>query len=240
MYSRRKTPVERTILRFTHKVAPKYYKKTKSYLLDPSTRPWRGIFRHPGLLNPSTYWRFAECRHKGISLKQVNAFYVLSRVQRFHKEIGAVGIPVDGTMLGAVRSQSFAGRPADLDFFVIVKGGVERYLDLLEAAGRNYCLRPGRHKYANGSVAKIKVISDLRIDIRVSDHDPLEPGSVVEENNPIPKYGIIDWPGIDLAEKTNVHGVELFLPRNHVEILEKLYGPSWATPKGLQWGLAKE
>jgi len=242
MYYRKHGLIQKFILRLSRRVVSKRaYKKIKTFLVDPNSRPWSKWFRHPGLLNPLTYWRYVVTPGCDIPLKQVNAFFALSRLERFHRKIGAIGIPVKGTLLGAIRSNSFAGRPGDFDFFVIIEGGVERYYNYLEDVGKNYGLKSGMHKYHNGRLSKLKMISDVHVDVVVCNYSPMQSGSLMEDNNPKPiAGGIIEWPGVEWAEKTNVHGIEFYLPTNHVDLLKAKYGSSFRTPKGIQWGLGKE
>jgi hypothetical protein len=241
MYYRKLTRTQKIILGLSKRLASKkLHKNIKAYVLSPNSRPWSKWLRHPGLINPLTYWRYKVSCVYGIPLKQVNAFFALSRLEVFHKKIGAISIPIKGTLLGAIRSNSFAGRPGDLDFFIIIEGGVDEYYDNLKEVGQGFGLKSGAHKWHNGKLAKLKIITDLPIDVVVCDHSPTQPGSLVEDNNPKPIFGVIEWPGVEWAEKTNVHSLEFYLPKNHVELLEAEYGFSWAIPKGIQWHLGEE
>lgn len=240
MYQRKTSKLQKYLLIFfcNSMVPQNARKKIKSLILSPHTRPFWGIFHHPGWLNPCTFVRYYRYRARGVPFKQANAFGVLKNLEDFHQRIDAVGIPVKGTLLGAVRNNAFAGRPGDFDFFVIVTGGVEHYLTCLSDFGGKYGLRQGAHKYTNNGPAKLKVIADIPVDVVVCDHDPKKPGILVEDNNPRPIFGVIDWPGVGLAKKTGVFGVELFVPDNYESLLVSKYGVSWEFPQGEQWGVS--
>ena len=57
----------------------------------------------------------------GVPYRQVTTFFVLKKFLKLCDKNSITVWAVYGTLLGAYRSQSFAGRPSDIDFIIQVK-----------------------------------------------------------------------------------------------------------------------
>lgn len=202
-----------------------------------SERRGRPLFGHPGWLNPRTLSAFFKFRGESVPFRQTSAFDGLLRVNEFHQSIGAVSLLSKGTLLGAVRQGAFAGRPFDIDLYVIYQKGIDAYLSALHEAGRSYRIVEARHKCTTFGPAKLRLRASIRVDVQVLVHNPVDSGTLYADRVlPRSKFAIV-WPGLSTALTAQVFGREYFIPSNYIDLLEQWYGPNWKEPTSRQFSV---
>lgn len=187
------------------------------------------LCRHPGYLRIRAWKSFLRHRHRGVPFRQSLAFDALVRIDEFHHSIGAETILNAGTLLGAVRQGAFAGRPGDLDLFVMHKLGIDDYLRRVEVNGRAFGIRGARHKLTMQGPAKLKLRAPIRVDVLVLAANPERSGFHAPERVYDRQDRLVDWPGRGQALTAQVFGRRFFIPGNYVGILERNYGAGWRT-----------
>lgn len=197
----------------------------------------RPLFGHPGWLNSRTLAAFFKFRGESVPLRQASAFDGLLRVNEFHQSIGAVSLLSKGTLLGAVRQGAFAGRPFDIDLYVIYQKGIDAYLTALHEAGRSYRIVEARHKCTTFGPAKLRLRAPIRVDVQVLVHNPVGSGTLYADRVlPKSKFEIV-WPGLASALTAQVFGREFFIPSNYSDLLGQWYGPTWKEPTSRQFAV---
>lgn len=200
-----------------------------------SARLLEELFYNPGWARPSAWAAGLRWRRSRVPFRQAMAFDALVRLSTFHRSIGAETILNAGTLLGAVRQGAFAGRPGDLDVYVIHPGGVDAYIAGLVSTGSKFGIRSGRHKRTAEGPAKLKLRAPIKTDVLVLAHDPRTPGvlrpeRVVDRDRPS-----IAWPGRASALTARVFDAPFCIPDNYEAILMSYYGDGWQSPTAHQF-----
>lgn len=192
------------------------------------------LFWHPGYLRLRAWTSFVRHRRRGIPLRQALAFDALLRITQFNRSIGAETVLNAGTLLGAVRQGAFAGRPGDLDLFVLHELGIDDYVARLAAEGSSFGIRANRHKVTALGPAKLKLRAPIKVDVLVLAAHPSEAGAYKPQRVFDKRGMLVEWPGVAQALRAEVFGQPFFIPDNFVSILERYYGEGWPTSSGAQ------
>lgn len=200
-----------------------------------SARLLEELLNNPGWVRPSAWAAALRWRGSRVPFRQVMAFDALVRLSAFHHAIGAATILNAGTLLGAVRQGAFAGRPGDLDVYVMHPGGIEAYIEGLASIGSKFGIRSGRHKRTAEGPAKLKLRAPIKTDVLVLAHDPRSPGilrpeRVVDRDRPS-----VVWPGRASALAALVFDAHFCIPDNYEAILISYYGDGWRSPTAHQF-----
>ena len=160
----------------------------------------------------------------------------------------------EGCLLGAIRQNSFAGRPIDLDFGIKYSQfeKLEQCIPIFKKNGaRVVRIRCGQ----GGKPEKLQILfSNMLIDIDIFFRKTVGKKEkwVQEfkkdldqtENAYDDEFEGISFPIKDLEslEKTKVYGKEFLIPQNPEVYLEKVYGKSWKKPskKQFMWTRVKQ
>ncbi len=203
-------------------------------------------FLHPTYL---VFRFFLRVRYFGhcIPRHQVASYLILRRYLSLCRRHNIDTWAFDGTLLGAVRSGKFAGRPGDLDFivgeddaerlqslitdFLFAKTSFIRWfplfkqtfvieLDVSQSGTRIY-----RKIFVLGQMLQMLEISSAKLELWDDDKLLIFDSSLVgvEEH----RFDATDFS--DYCD-ANIYGVQVRTPKNPVKYLEALYGADWMTP----------
>ncbi len=200
-----------------------------------SARLLEELLYSPGWTRPSAWVAAVRWRRSGVPLRQAVAFDALVRLNAFHQKIGAETVLNAGTLLGAVRQGAFAGRPGDLDVYVIHQGGIEAYLAGLASVGSEFGIQSDRHKRTAEGPAKLKLRAPIRTDVLVLAHDPQAPGVLSPERVVDRGRPSIVWPGRASALTALVFDGYFCIPDNYEAVLMSYYGGCWRSSTARQF-----
>jgi hypothetical protein len=171
---------------------------------------------------------------KHVPLKQISALDNLLLFTRFLNENGIPYFLSGGTLLGAVRQGSFAGRPGDIDLGILEDDQIKllKLLPLLE--GLNFALEP-MYSHFEDKIIFIKWRTPA-VDVMV--YRPLN--GVSELSNM--SYSHVNASAkkficsIDLTElrMASIFGYKFPVPKNAEEFIANQYGESWRVPDAPQ------
>jgi hypothetical protein len=156
-----------------------------------------------------------------------------------------------GTMLGALRSHSFAGRPNDIDLLVCIED-IPEYLGVLTtnlrctSRGLRYLARVGLvhvHVWQRPHVnnrwfvglrfgSQSPTIGVVKIEVmgltKKSAHQTSvgEFPGVVNQGQPV----VLPWSDFSMPLETSVYGIIIRVPGSAEQYLERIYGPRWMIP----------
>ena len=190
--------------------------------------------------------RFAA---RDIPKHQVLIFFVLKKYVNFCNKNGIRYFVFDGTLLGAIRDEKFAGRPSDLDFILYYEDfkkvesliklhptGFLRLVRVMPILQKLLVVHFGKLEtktnrsyipilFLNKEVTSIeqafakKVVSGGQLCLQVGSTDP--------------DFDFYFFPIEDFAdfEKAFIFGLEVNVPKNPSKYLELKYGTDWKTPR---------
>lgn len=195
------------------------------------------LINHPGWLNPRTTSAFLQLRDQRVPFRQACALDSLLRVDHFHQSIGAVSVLNAGTLLGAVRQGAFAGRPGDIDLYVIYEKGIDAYLSAVRAFGGRHRIFEAQHKCTSSGPAKLKIRAPIGVDVLMLVHNPAESATLCPDRV-LPRDRVqIAWPGRSAALTAQVFGREFAIPSNYVDVLTRYYGSAWTESTSRQFAV---
>ena len=183
-----------------------------------------------------------------IPVRQLVALDILLEIKNLFKNLGISFFLLHGTLLGAVRQESFAGRPNDIDLG-IKKEDFDKLLNslnLLENKFKDDLKLIDEKDFKDGKIIKDKfvlknrkfyfIIKNLLIDFSI--YSPVnKPDGIVWEGETLKKHynnfsGTVSFKYEDLNNFNLVKLFEnnFFCPKNINDYLIKFYGANWKIP----------
>ena len=213
-----------------------------------------GAWNSPGyktFLFPFNYW--CALKWNGVPFKQIPAFYTLLQLLKLADEINIKIFACHGTLLGAVRSGSFAGRPKDLDFYITDK-------DFFVLLANTYTLKKYGFRFGKCKTRKgvVHILASVGVPVSFTIYEALAVKKELKRANDffvgkedkMIRFGCnldqrefdIDWKndavGMNISIKNkvtkNIFSCEVLVPDNFLSLIEKQYGKNWHTPIGKQ------
>ncbi len=241
--------LQKFFLLFLSKIAPKKYLLYKNNIRAAVNRS-AYLFR---LYCAVFYLRFKYPLLFRLPSKQLYALNLaitfLNIVKKFKIDLFLTG----GSLLGAVRQGSFAGRPADVDFGIkyCQFQKLEQCIPIFKKKGA----RVVRVRYGPGNKPeKLQILfSNMLVDIDVFFKKTVGKKEMwvqgfkkymdQTENAYNEEFGGITFPieSLESLVKTKVYGREFLIPKNPEIYLEKVYGKNWKKPlkKQFMWTRGK-
>ena len=190
------------------------------------------LFRSPGILNYKIYKFYYSNKINSLPFKQVPALMDLIALKKIHEELG-LSIMLDaGILLGAVRQGAFAGRPKDLDLFVIDQDGIDIYIKKIMES-----LKRKRFKFyppmlSNSGPVCLKLYGHTMIDVFLLRIKNDEAGVYIPDNLPhnLIRHREIEWSGLNKQLTATLYGYKFFIPTNWESVVKKQYGKNWKNP----------
>jgi hypothetical protein len=186
---------------------------------------------------------------RGIPKHQVLIFFILKKYVGFCNKNNIRYFVFDGTLLGAIRDEKFAGRPSDLDFILYFEDfkkiesliklhptGFLRFLRLAPILKKLLVVHFGKlQSKTNRSYIPIlfltKEITSIEQafarEVVIGGQICLQVGSTTSD------FDFYFFPIDDFAgfEKAFIFGLEVNVPKNPIKYLELKYGTDWMIPK---------
>jgi len=183
-----------------------------------------------------------------IPVRQLVALDILLEIKNLFRLIGINFFLLDGTLLGAVRQESFAGRPNDIDLGIKEKDYAKllNSLDKIEQCFKSDLRQINNEDFSDSKIIRSKfaqknrkfyfIIKGIMVDFSVfclaekSSSLIWEGETFYKEYNNF--YGTLYFEYNDL---NNLDSVKLFdnsfyCPKNKKDYLIKLYGENWLIP----------
>lgn len=183
------------------------------------------------------YFIYLKYLGKGIPFKQIMAMDNLLIFSGILRKYGVEHFLTGGTILGAVRQRSFAGRPGDVDLAILESNQklFESLAPLLEEKG--FIRDPNYIHFLD----KFVFTKWRTPHVDVSIYRPCSKPNL----GGIPEYVHRDASGkrgdflIDFSQRrlASIYGYEFMVPRNAEEFIEQQYGPLWRNPDSPQVSL---
>jgi hypothetical protein len=163
-----------------------------------------------------------------MSLRHFLSENKLSRVLQAVNKVGLYPLVSHGTLLGAIRNFSFAGRPADIDFVFLPrkKKDISCLVSSLVADG--YKLRENTNKYSMGRCLKV-IGRGPNVDIIIPSRSNERNDIFVFRKKNGKTYTFLED---DLRKPvvSLVYSTKVLAPRNSEYYLSAWYGPDWRHP----------
>ena len=172
---------------------------------------------------------------KHVPFNQISALDNLLLVTRFLNENSIPYFLSGGTLLGAVRQGSFAGRPGDIDLGILEDDQIKllKLLPLLE--GLNFGLDPMNSHYEDKMVFKKwrTPIVDVMVYRPLNRVSEVSVTSFCHVNASAKKFVC----AIDLTElrTASIFDYKFPVPKNAEEFIANQYGESWRVPDAPQF-----
>lgn len=175
---------------------------------------------------------------KGIPKHQIFTFFALKKFLKVCEINSIHCFAFDGTLLGAVRDEKFAGRPSDLDFIVseedlvvlqtLAKVKPPKYWRLIR---KRWKTKDSKH-YFHVSFFGENLTLEL-IPSKLVYHNNIKCLKLKSSNS------LVDFYYFDLDDfvyfgRANIHGLEVNVPRNPEKYVELLFGRHWRIPKSVK------
>ena len=186
----------------------------------------------------STCLKFRHPSYYSLPSRQIYAFYIAIKFLKILKPQKINFFLLEGSLLGAIRQESFAGRPADIDFG-IKEDELQKLLDafpLLIKSGIKTI-----KKEVNNKIEKIQILFPcILVDIAVYrkrnvGKNEMWVGEIYKDI--AEKINGVTFPITDLENLITVkaYGKNFFSPANPEIYLEKIYGKNWKVPDKKQF-----
>ena len=185
-----------------------------------------------------TYLRFKYPLYYSLPSTQIYALHMTIKFLKILKPQKIDFFLLEGCLLGAVRQESFAGRPADIDFG-IKEEELQKLLDAIPLL-----IKSGAKTIKTETDNKIERIHNLfpciLVDITVFRKKNVEKNEMwvgpIEEHYGH-KFYRITFPVADLEPLIPIKAYEkkFLAPDNSEVYLEKIFGKSWRTPDKKQF-----
>ena len=233
-----KSLVQKLFLQFLLKLFPKKFLTYKQKIKN--------------IMNKSVFYIF--CFYKAIYLKLKYPRYIrlpfkhifmldgLFKFLECLKKQKIVFFLVSGSLLGAVRQESFAGRPSDVDLG-IKEDQLEKLLNaipLLIKSGVK-TIRKYPHNTPDNKLVRLQILYNYsNIDISVYRKKKIEENEVwigEEDRTVEKKFNGLSFPTEDLEKLIPIkcYGEKFMAPKNPEAYLTKLYGKNWKIPDKKQF-----
>ncbi len=181
------------------------------------------------------YVKYLKYMGKDIPFKQISALDNLLVFTRFLYENGISYFLSGGTLLGAVRQSSFAGRPGDIDLGILEDDQIKLLKLLPQLEKLNFVLEPMYSHYED----KLIFIKWRTPAVDLMVYRPLN--GVSEFSNM--SYSHVNASAkkficsIDLTElrMASIFGYMFPVPKNAEELIANQYGESWRVPDAPQF-----
>jgi len=191
----------------------------------------------------STCFKFRHPSYYSLPSRQIYAFYIAIKFLKILKPQKINFFLLEGSLLGAIRQESFAGRPADIDFG-IKEEELQKLLDafpLLIKSGVKTI-----KKEVNNKIEKVQILFPcILVDIAVYrkrnvGKNEMWVGEIYKDI--AEKINGVTFPITDLENLITVkaYGKNFFSPANPEIYLEKIYGKNWKVPDKKQFFLKKK
>ena len=191
----------------------------------------------------STCLKFRHPSYYSLPSRQIYAFYIAIKFLKILKPQKINFFLLEGSLLGAIRQESFAGRPSDIDFG-IKEDELQKLLDafpLLIKSGVKTI-----KKEVNNKIEKIQILFPcILVDIAVYrkrnvGKNEMWVGEIYKDI--AEKINGVTFPITDLENLITVkaYGKNFFSPANPEIYLEKIYGKNWKVPDKKQFFLKKK
>jgi hypothetical protein len=205
------------------------------------------FFRQPGFLNWKTYYNYIIFRGRRVPLRQSNAFEMLQNIKLLHETIGVKLFLRSGTLLGACRQQGFAGRPGDLDFWVLLPNmSAREYIKSINGLAAQFGLTAGPHYHWDGGttafdddeIAIVRLHGAIYADILIFEKIVRDGQFFYSEylmdgrRGHLPLILIAD---IENPTSLSIYGLEFCAPANSELLLAEEYGEEWRKPTSRQY-----
>jgi hypothetical protein len=189
-----------------------FFYRNNSYYLNLNT--WLKLFAHV------KYRNLKKIRHRF-------ALYKLEKILACFSEAKIGPIVILGTLLGAIRSNGFAGRPADIDF-LIIEQNTEEFIEILRREGFRVDVR---RKYETGHVIKVTKFGPP-VDVIVSETEYFEKERILVFRK-LNNHKVFSVLYEDYENKciSNIYAVPVFVPGNAQKYLNYWYGDDWHIPQ---------
>jgi len=183
------------------------------------------------------YFKAFKFVGRGIPLKQVSAADNLVAFTRCLDENEVDYFLTGGTLLGAIRQNSFAGRPGDIDLGILEKEE-KRMLELEPTFALLGFIRDNNYRHFEDKLVFTKWRTPA-VDImiyRPIPRDNVEEVIFFRHRNAVGNEYVCN---IDFSKPRNgsIFGFEFPVPTNSEEFIENQYGKSWRTPSAAKHSL---
>jgi hypothetical protein len=200
--------------------------------------------RRSHLLLVSSYLRFRHPRYFIMPSSQIYALHLCLKLLKILKPQNINLFLVGGCLLGAVRQESFAGRPSDLDLG-IKEDQFPKLLDaipLLKKNGAKFI----RERFSNNKLERLQIeFPGMLVDIGIYRKKNVEGKEMWEnlggetENQHFPQNKDLKKKrfviSLDYLIPIKAYGKEFLAPCNPEIYLEKKFGKNWRIPDKKQF-----
>ena len=226
--------IQKLFLKFLLKLFPKkflFYKNKIKFIMNRSR-----FYIHFCLM--SIYLRFRYPLYYSLPFTQIYALYMAIKFLKILKPQKIDFFLLEGCLLGAVRQESFAGRPTDIDLG-IREEQFQKLLDsipLLIKDGAEIIRRYSRNKSKRLQIVYSRVLIDIAVYSKKNvGKDEVWIGEF--DNLINQKFDGITFPIADLEHLITIkaYDKEFMAPANPEVYLEKVYGKNWRTPDKKQF-----
>ena len=186
---------------------------------------------------------------RGIPKHQVLIFFVLKKYVDFCNKNNIQYFVFDGTMLGAIRDEKFAGRPSDLDFILYYEDfkkiesliklhptGFLRFVRVMPIVKKLLVVHFGKlQSKTNRNYIPIVLFNKEITSIEQAFAKKVVSGGqlCLQVGSTTSDFDFHFFPIDDFAdfEKAFIFGLEVIVPKNPRKYLELKYGADWMTPR---------
>ena len=191
---------------------------------------WLFFYRNNSFYLNLNIWLilFFQVRH--LNLKKTRhrfALYKLEKILACFNEAKIEPIVILGTLLGAIRSNEFAGRPADIDF-LIIEQNTENLIEILRRVGFRVDVK---RRYQTGYVIKVtKFGPPVDVIVSETEYAGKEPILVFRKLNNHKVFSVL-YEDYENKRISNIYAVPVFVPENSEKYLNYWYGDNWRIPQ---------
>ena len=192
---------------------------------------YRILFLYPGWLNAIQliHWVNKNDFYQSMSLRHYLAFKKLNGLLNVLNSNGFYPLASHGTLLGAMRNSSFAGRPADVDLVLLVENeeSIAQLRNCIISCG--YGIRENKNKYEIGKCIKA-IGSGPNIDIMIPGFEKEFDDYLIFKKKNGKKYTYLKN---DLSNPVTkkIYSIDILVPRNAESYLVAWYGADWIRPQ---------
>jgi len=226
--------VQRLFIKFLLKVFPKSFFSYKNKIKSIMNKI--GFYSY--FFSKVIFLRFRYPLYFRLPSRQIYAFYIINKFLKILEKQKIDFFLLKGCLLGAVRQESFAGRPSDIDLG-IKEDELQKLLDAIPLLKKNGAIFIRSQPYDKVENVQI-LLPCMLIDIAIfrkkkMDKDGMEPAETKECYTE--KFYGYAFPVQDLENLIPIkpYGKEFMAPANPEMYLKSIYGINWNKPDKKQF-----
>ena len=230
--------IQKLFLKFLLKVFPKKFLSYKNKIRFIMNKSGFYLYFYLAVF----FLRFRYPLYYRLSSRQIYALHITTKFLRILKPQKIDFFLLEGCLLGAVRQESFAGRPIDIDFG-IKEDQLQKLLNAIPLLIKNGAklIRKEFYDKFDEKIQKIQILFpcilvDVAVYKKINVGEKEMWAGEIYKNDP-KKVNGVTFPIADLENLITIeaYGKKFLSPANPEIYLEKIYGKNWKIPDKKQF-----